>query len=56
MAKKKRKKETPGHRFGLLIIPDDVIVKDSASVVTEASQCDECRLPGTETEGEEDDC
>jgi hypothetical protein len=54
---KNRKKKQGPHKFGHLMIPDDAIVKDTSGVITEGSQCDECRLPGTETDpgGAEDE-
>ena len=53
--KKKPKKKPKPHRFGWLVIPPDAIVRDGAAIVTEKSQLDECRLPGTETDGAEEE-
>ena len=43
------------HKFGKLIIPKDVQVVDNACVRSDKHQADECRLPGSETDGEEED-
>jgi hypothetical protein len=53
--KKKPKPKPKPHKFGRLVIPPDAIVRDGAAIVTEKSQLDECRLPGTETDGTEEE-
>ena len=59
MSKPKKKpkpsKKPKPHKFGRLVIPDDVRVVDTSAIVTEKSQLDECRLPGTETDGTDEE-
>ena len=55
MSKPKKKPKPKPHKFGRLVIPDDVRVVDTSAIVTEKSQLDECRLPGTETDGTDEE-